>query len=71
MVLSTQEHQELMEKVALKCSSKFSLLPSVTSVPAMTDSLEHAGNDQFHLISKLIEETIDSRKPEGFVIMMY
>ncbi|KAL0906527.1 hypothetical protein M5K25_025028 [Dendrobium thyrsiflorum] len=65
VVLSTQEHQELMEKVAAKCSSNFSLLPSVTSGPANTDSLEAAGNDQFHLISKLIEEMSDSRKFEG------
>lgn len=65
VVLSTKEHQELMEEVATKCSFKFYILPSVTCIPAKVEILEPAGNDQFHLISKLIEEISESRKAEG------
>ncbi|KAK8943468.1 Malonate--CoA ligase [Platanthera guangdongensis] len=64
LVLSTQEHQEIMEKVASDCSSNFSLLPSVTVIPAKTGLPESIGNE-FHLISKLIEEMFDTRKAEG------
>ncbi|KAG0456454.1 hypothetical protein HPP92_024242 [Vanilla planifolia] len=55
IVLSTQEHQELMEKVTSKCSSNFSLLPSV----------ETAGNEEIHFISKMIDKMNESRQIEG------
>lgn len=65
LILSTQEHQEIMEKVASDCSSNFSLPTYVTSVPAKTGLPKSIGNE-VHLTSKLIEELFDSRKAEAF-----
>lgn len=58
MTLSTQEHQQLMENVASKCSAHFSLIPAITS-------LEQSSSAAANMITKLIGEIEESRIAEG------
>ncbi|XP_073115242.1 probable CoA ligase CCL8 isoform X1 [Elaeis guineensis] len=58
MILSTQEHQQLLENVASKCSAHLSLIPAVTS-------MEQSGSTADNLVAKLIGEIEDSRVAEG------
>ncbi|XP_008789318.2 malonate--CoA ligase-like isoform X2 [Phoenix dactylifera] len=58
MILSTQEHQQLMENVASKCSAHLSLIPAVTS-------MEQSGSAAANMITKLTGEIEESRIAEG------
>ncbi|XP_008793069.2 LOW QUALITY PROTEIN: malonate--CoA ligase-like [Phoenix dactylifera] len=58
MILSTQEHQQLLENVAAKCSSHLSLIPAITS-------MEQSGSAADNMVAKLIGEIEDSRIAEG------
>uniref|UniRef100_A0A2P2K442 AMP-dependent synthetase/ligase domain-containing protein n=1 Tax=Rhizophora mucronata TaxID=61149 RepID=A0A2P2K442_RHIMU len=42
MVLSTEDHREVMQPVAAKCAAGFSLIPSVTSASSQTNSLDNS-----------------------------
>ncbi|XP_040378473.1 malonate--CoA ligase isoform X2 [Oryza brachyantha] len=59
MILSTKEHQDIMESISTKCSAHCSLLPAVTSVPV--DCQEPSSNEVTSSISSLMAE-IDSSK---------
>lgn len=56
MVLSSGEHQEILESVAAQCSARFSLLPFVTSMSPKTESQEHSQNGKASMISNLAAE---------------
>ncbi|KAJ0986057.1 hypothetical protein J5N97_004413 [Dioscorea zingiberensis] len=64
MILSTPEHQELMENVAAKCCAHFSLIPSVTSIPSETGSREVSKNGATDLVSKLMGNFSDPKLSE-------
>ncbi|KAL0342003.1 UNVERIFIED_CONTAM: Malonate--CoA ligase [Sesamum calycinum] len=46
MILSTEDHQELMKAVAAKTSAQMSLLPSVPSVSTKSTELDHTRNGE-------------------------
>lgn len=56
MVLSSGEHQEILESVAAQCSARFSLLPFITSMPPKTESQEHSQNGKASMISNFAAE---------------
>ncbi|KAG8055336.1 hypothetical protein GUJ93_ZPchr0001g29248 [Zizania palustris] len=61
MILSTKEHQDIMENISTKCSAHCSLLPAVTSIPVNTDFQEPLSTEVTSSISSLMSE-IDSVK---------
>ncbi|XP_072972110.1 probable CoA ligase CCL8 [Typha angustifolia] len=65
IILSTQEHRELMENVAAKCSAHFSLLPTVTCMPPKVESHEPSGNGEAIPISDLMAKINGLRIAEG------
>ncbi|KAK4428114.1 Malonate--CoA ligase [Sesamum alatum] len=46
MILSTEDHQELMKAVAAKTSAQMSLLPSVPSISTESTELDHTRNGE-------------------------
>ncbi|KAL2243324.1 UNVERIFIED_CONTAM: Malonate--CoA ligase [Sesamum indicum] len=46
MILSTEDHQELMKAIAVKTSAQMSLLPSVPSVSTKSTELDHTINGE-------------------------
>ncbi|KAJ4766258.1 Malonate--CoA ligase [Rhynchospora pubera] len=56
MVLSSEEHQGVLENVAAQCSAKFSLFPSVASMSPVTESHEYSQNGRAGMISNLTSE---------------
>lgn len=63
MILSTQEHQQLLKHVASKCSAHLSLIPAVTS-------MEQSGGTADDMVAKLIGEIEDSTIAEGNLCMV-
>uniref|UniRef100_A0ACD5W1B9 Uncharacterized protein n=1 Tax=Avena sativa TaxID=4498 RepID=A0ACD5W1B9_AVESA len=61
MVLSTKEHHEIMESISTKCSTRYSLLPAVESIPLKIDPQEPLSSELTSSVSSLIAE-IDSLK---------
>lgn len=65
VILSTQEHQELMENVAAKSSAHLSFIPAVTSISSKANLNDRSGNGECDMITKLIADIEDSRMAEG------
>ncbi|KAF9615673.1 hypothetical protein IFM89_026055, partial [Coptis chinensis] len=61
MLLSTEDHQELMKNVAAKCSAQFSLIPPVSGISSKTST--HAG--EVDMEKKLSEEIENSKVIEA------
>ncbi|KAL5976861.1 hypothetical protein ACLOJK_021196 [Asimina triloba] len=57
VLLSTEEHQVLMDNLAVKCVSRFSLIPPVPNLPSKTDINKHSntGNVDVLTLGKEIE----------------
>ncbi|KAG6736935.1 hypothetical protein POTOM_060118 [Populus tomentosa] len=49
MVLSTEDHQELMQNVAAKCSAQFSLIPSVHRISSHESLHDHSQVEEIAL----------------------
>lgn len=65
MILSTQDHQEIMENVAAKCSAKLSLLPTLTSMPLRDSLNKHSGERAADLVAEVIRKIEDSNQLKG------
>ncbi|XP_020092828.1 malonate--CoA ligase [Ananas comosus] len=65
IILSTQEHQEVMENVAAKCSARLSLLPAVTSMTPKKDPDELSETKLTTSTSALVAKLDESRKDAG------
>ncbi|PIA64892.1 hypothetical protein AQUCO_00100399v1 [Aquilegia coerulea] len=65
MLLSTEDHQELMKNVAAKSSAQFSLIPSISSVPLQTSTHEHSHIEEANMEEKLLEEIENSKIIKG------
>uniref|UniRef100_A0A6V7QTY1 4-coumarate--CoA ligase n=1 Tax=Ananas comosus var. bracteatus TaxID=296719 RepID=A0A6V7QTY1_ANACO len=65
IILSTQEHQEVMENVAAKCSARLSLLPAVTSMTPKKDPDELSETKLTTSTSALVAKLDESRKAAG------
>uniref|UniRef100_A0A0E0C812 4-coumarate--CoA ligase n=1 Tax=Oryza meridionalis TaxID=40149 RepID=A0A0E0C812_9ORYZ len=65
MILSTKEHQDIMENISTKCSAHCSLLPSVTSIPVNIDCQEPSSTEVTSSISSLIAEIDSSKEIRG------
>eukprot|EP00262_Sarcandra_glabra_P003779 TRINITY_DN14565_c1_g2_i1.p1 TRINITY_DN14565_c1_g2~~TRINITY_DN14565_c1_g2_i1.p1 ORF type:complete len:638 (+),score=122.16 TRINITY_DN14565_c1_g2_i1:246-2159(+) len=64
MLLSTEEHQGLMENVAAKCATQFSLIPSVLSIPSNLNAHEQSGTAQADVKINVWEEIENSKLAE-------
>ena len=49
MVLSTEDHQELMQNVADKCAAQFSLIPSVHRISSHESVHDHSQVEEIAL----------------------
>ncbi|KAI3977525.1 hypothetical protein MKX01_000438 [Papaver californicum] len=58
MILSTKDHQVLMESIAVKCSAHFSVIPSVPSFISTGSTDEHSQNLQ-------VDEIKTSKEAQG------
>uniref|UniRef100_A0A0D9YFA1 4-coumarate--CoA ligase n=1 Tax=Oryza glumipatula TaxID=40148 RepID=A0A0D9YFA1_9ORYZ len=65
LILSTKEHQDIMENISTKCSAHCSLLPSVTSIPVNIDCQEPSSTEVTSSISSLIAEIDSSKEIRG------
>ncbi|XP_042387017.1 probable CoA ligase CCL8 [Zingiber officinale] len=65
MILSTQDHQKIMENVAAKCFANLSLLPTLTGMPLRDSLNEHSGERAADLVAKVIRKIEDSNKLKG------
>ncbi|XP_074572056.1 putative CoA ligase CCL8 isoform X1 [Curcuma longa] len=65
MILSTQDHQGIMENVAAKCSAKLSLLPTLGSMPSRDILNEYSGETTANLVADLIRKIEDSSLLKG------
>ncbi|XP_058114248.1 probable CoA ligase CCL8 isoform X2 [Magnolia sinica] len=64
VLLSTEEHQDLMENVAAKCASQFSLIPPVPSIPLSTNLHEQSNTGNVDVVT-LFKEIENSKMAEG------
>ncbi|KAK6912053.1 AMP-binding enzyme, C-terminal domain [Dillenia turbinata] len=64
MILSTEEHSELMQSVAGKTAAQFSLMPPVPSIPSHTGANGHSQTGDTFIAKDLLRETenLDERK---------
>lgn len=65
MLLSTEDHQELMKNVAVKCSAQFSLIPSVSSFPSKPSTNEHSHIKETDMGKSMLEEFENSKVIDG------
>jgi malonyl-CoA/methylmalonyl-CoA synthetase len=65
MVLSTKEHHEIMESISTKCSTRYSLLPAVESIPPKIDSQEPLSSELTSSVSSLMAEIDSLKKIKG------
>jgi malonyl-CoA/methylmalonyl-CoA synthetase len=65
MVLSTKEHHEIMESISTKCSTGYSLLPSVESIPPKIESQEPLSSELTSSVSSLLPEIDNLKKIKG------
>jgi malonyl-CoA/methylmalonyl-CoA synthetase len=65
MVLSTKEHHEIMESISTKCSTGYSLLPSVESIPPKIESQEPLSSELTSSVSSLLAEIDSLKKIKG------
>jgi hypothetical protein len=42
MVLSTNDHREFLQEVALKCAAQFSIIPAVPSISSLKNANDHS-----------------------------
>lgn len=71
MVLSTKEHHEIMKNLSVKCSSSYSLLPSITSIPSEINPGEPSSNEATSSVSTLITEINSSKKIKGELLELH
>ena len=64
MILSTEDHRELMQNVATKSSAQFSIIPPITSVPSQTAGHGQAQNGEME-IDEGLKGIEKSNKIEG------
>ncbi|KAF6164441.1 hypothetical protein GIB67_025267 [Kingdonia uniflora] len=60
MLLSTEDHQELMKNVAAKCSAQFSLIPSISSVLPKTSTTGSSQVPDVGIENNVLEVTENS-----------
>ncbi|KAM0888716.1 hypothetical protein ACQ4PT_028190 [Festuca glaucescens] len=65
MVLSTKEHHEIMESISTKCSTRYSLLPSVESISPEMESQEPLSSELTSSVSSLMAEIDSLKKIKG------
>ncbi|KAG6480822.1 hypothetical protein ZIOFF_057409 [Zingiber officinale] len=65
MILSTQDHQGIMENVAAKCSAKLSLLPTLASMSSRDILNKYSGETAANLVADLIRKIEDSSLLKG------
>uniref|UniRef100_A0A0D9V5Y8 4-coumarate--CoA ligase n=1 Tax=Leersia perrieri TaxID=77586 RepID=A0A0D9V5Y8_9ORYZ len=65
MILSTKEHQDIMENISTKCSAHCSLLPDVRSIPVNIDCQEPSSTEVTSCISSLMAEIDSSKEIRG------
>lgn len=65
MLLSSEDHQELMKNVAVKSSAQFSLIPSVSSFPSKTNTNEHSHTKEPNMENSLLDDFENSQVIEG------
>ncbi|KAJ6828511.1 malonate--CoA ligase isoform X1 [Iris pallida] len=65
ILLSTQEHRELMENVAVKSSAYFSIIPDVNSITSGTSFDAQSGKGVTDLLTNLMVEIDSLRRAEG------
>ncbi|VAH79971.1 unnamed protein product [Triticum turgidum subsp. durum] len=65
MVLSTKEHHEIMESISTKCSTRYSLLPPVESIPPKIDAQEPLSSVLTSSVSSLMAEIDTLQKIKG------
>ncbi|KAI3455451.1 hypothetical protein Pfo_012114 [Paulownia fortunei] len=64
MILSTEDHQELMKAVAAKTSAQLSLLPPVPNIITKSTELDHTRNEEFD-DNRFFQETEISHEISG------
>ncbi|KAF7030826.1 hypothetical protein CFC21_042276 [Triticum aestivum] len=71
MVLSTKEHHEIMESISTKCSTRYSLLPPVESIPPKIDAQEPLSSVLTSSVSSLMAEidTLQKIKDDPALIL--
>ena len=65
MVLSTKEHHGIMESISTKCSTRYSLLPTVESIPPKIDAQEPLSSVVTSSVSSLMAEIDTLKKIKG------
>ncbi|CAM0882589.1 unnamed protein product [Alopecurus aequalis] len=65
MVLSTKEYHEIMESISIKCSTRYSLLPAVESIPPKIDPQEPLSSELTSSVSSLMAEIDSLKKIKG------
>ncbi|XP_060973336.1 probable CoA ligase CCL8 [Cannabis sativa] len=63
MILSTEDHQELMQKIAAKTSAQFSLIPSVPSSCSQEVTVDHRQTGDISTDSILLNREISNENP--------
>ncbi|KAF4372495.1 hypothetical protein F8388_027168 [Cannabis sativa] len=63
MILSTEDHQELMQKIAAKTSAQFSLIPSVPSSCSQEVAVDHRQTGDISTDSILLNREISNENP--------
>ena len=71
MVLSTKEHHEIMESISIKCSTRYSLLPTVECIPPNIDPQEPLSGAMTSSVSSLMAEIDSLKKIEGEWFCLY
>ena len=71
MILSTEDHSELMKNVAAKIGAQFSLIPPVPCIPSSTTENDKMDNGEIG-VGKSLEGFDNSIKiqgslPQGFI----
>ena len=61
MILSTEDHQELMQSIAAKTAAQFSLIPPVPSIYSQETTADHLQPEEVDADS-ILHNTEDSSK---------
>ncbi|XP_052182299.1 probable CoA ligase CCL8 isoform X2 [Diospyros lotus] len=61
MILSTEDHAELMQNVATKSAARFSLIPPVPFIPSKTTEHDKSGTGEMD-VSKILDRIDNSKK---------
>ncbi|KAK1313231.1 Malonate--CoA ligase [Acorus calamus] len=64
VLLSTEDHRELMENVAAKCAARFSLIPAIPNISVKMSEHENSTTRNGNSVAHLGEETEDYKMAE-------